>query len=357
MTYTYNKDVLNQDNPKALLSCIAAIVLLASLLFASCSDLPHKRSYNYTSKEEAIADYREFLGEVMSVSSYKKEDMASVILQWNEMRDSIFFYLASQSQEEEPHTGIKQQFFNIDDSICNSFYEKINASNPTLSDVIYIKEHASPLAQDKDVIASRDKAEKFFVRLDSIDIQKLPKDIILRDYRRFLQRTALAGFQNKKSFASFLKTEDVYFRMFLSHLSEYQNESVQDITKYTEKVCKLIMVSDSIDSETKVIYMGMRTNRRLIQNMQTCLDDIKHLKCRTPELSNAYFCMIVQPYISLDALSSALLTKEQSKYLNDQSQNIRAVLGRTKAKENLLEMLDNQLAKQLLKVYISSINN
>lgn len=59
----------------------------------------------------------------------------------------------------------------------------------------------------------------------------------------------------------------------------------------------------------------MRTNRRLILNVETCLDDIHRGKVTTPEQAHAYIWMILQPYASLDGFCIALLSDREKETL------------------------------------------
>lgn len=63
------------------------------------------------------------------------------------------------------------------------------------------------------------------------------------------------------------------------------------------------------------IYMALRTDRRLIQNVRACLDNIRRGKVVTPEQAQAYVWMILQPYASLDGLCMTLLSPEDKETL------------------------------------------
>lgn len=56
--------------------------------------------------------------------------------------------------------------------------------------------------------------------------------------------------------------------------------------------------------------MAMRANRRLIQNVRTCLDDVHRGKVKAFRQAHAYIWMILQPYVLLDGFCMALLSSD-----------------------------------------------
>ena len=92
-----------------------------------------------------------------------------------------------------------------------------------------------------------------------------------------------------------------------------------DITRDTEKCCSEVFLAagrKEITYKEALIYMALRADRRLIQNVRTCLDDIHRGEIATPEQAHAYIWMILQPYASLDGLCMTLLSPEDKKALD-----------------------------------------
>ena len=82
-----------------------------------------------------------------------------------------------------------------------------------------------------------------------------------------------------------------------------------DITRDTEKCCSEVFLAagrKEITYKEALIYMALRADRRLIQNVRTCLDDIHRGEIATPEQAHAYIWMILQPYASLETLRKIL---------------------------------------------------
>lgn len=84
------------------------------------------------------------------------------------------------------------------------------------------------------------------------------------------------------------------------------NEPLSDITKDTETICRNIFLAakdGKISSKDVVVYMSMRTVRRLLQNSAECVENINRLEMKNKAQGNAYLWMIIQPFISIDQFS------------------------------------------------------
>ena len=64
--------------------------------------------------------------------------------------------------------------------------------------------------------------------------------------------------------------------------------------------------------ETPLVYMFMRTNRRVIQNAMTCLADINDGRVTSKsEQAIVYQWMMMKPFFIMDELSLSLLSDKQ----------------------------------------------
>ena len=98
-----------------------------------------------------------------------------------------------------------------------------------------------------------------------------------------LTRTIRNGIHSRNELITYITKEDAIFRAFLSHLHDFEGESMADITRGTEQCCSQIFLA----AERKRLPIGrlcfnltMRTNRRQIQNMQICIEDVRNKKSR-----------------------------------------------------------------------------
>ena len=104
-----------------------------------------------------------------------------------------------------------------------------------------------------------------------------------------------------------------------------------------------------------MIYMAMRTNRRLIQNAAVCLKDIREDRIKSKSQAWGYACMMLQPYISMDGICAVLLSdaeKEELRRIAEQTPAAFARLG-----DVLQSGMENpdELPATLMEIYIQRL--
>lgn len=104
-----------------------------------------------------------------------------------------------------------------------------------------------------------------------------------------------------------------------------------------------------------VQYLTIRTNRRLLQNAATCMNDMDTGRLKSPEQAQAYLWMMMQPLMGMDGERIALLTPEQKNTLYRLADKMPAatdrlcdVLGYDKERLEEMPML-------LLKIHLSTL--
>lgn len=135
-------------------------------------------------------------------------------------------------------------------------------------------------------------------------------------------------------------------------------EPLSDITKDTETICRDIFIAarnGNIPAKDVVVYMSMRTVRRLLQNSVECVNNINSLEMKNKAQGNAYIWMIIQPFISIDQFSLATMTpQERSKF-----EYIISNLPKSKRFAQIFDIkqreLNYLLPQQLLKIYVLSL--
>ena len=152
------------------------------------------------------------------------------------------------------------------------------------------------------------RSDSFFASLDRqpVNDKNSTRDLLL-SYRRFLMNTKVHGINDLKQLKEFIQTEDRHFRTFLNHIDQCSEIGVEDITRITEDVCSEIYrsVSDrGLTSEDVMVYMSMRTNRRLLLNAKVCHGLFKKGEVKSASQANAYLWMysLVCPWILLQWL-------------------------------------------------------
>lgn len=97
----------------------------------------------------------------------------------------------------------------------------------------------------------------------------------------------------------YIKEETLLFINFVNHLYDYDRRSIQNLTNAISKVTEIMYKSSedgSLNSEEVSIYMGIRTNRRLIQNASKCMEAIKSEIIQTPNQAAMTISMLLSPY-------------------------------------------------------------
>lgn len=214
-------------------------------------------------------------------------------------------------------SSLPMVFQQITDSVRSEFIRL--SENCSLPDVAYVKLHTSPYRRDSALDRVKQEAAAFF---DSLNKQPPATFSNAHDfmtgYQSFLESTQASGISTKSEFLEFLQLEDRYFRTFLLHLDECSEVGASAITQLTAEISASIYTSASehkIATEDALVYMAMRTDRRILLNDQLCVDQIKEGKAKTQTSANAYLWMVLQPYLSMDSFAVSLLNAAQSKQM------------------------------------------
>ena len=295
-------------------------------------------------KEDPAGTYGKFLSETRNMDSLSTEELAISINRWQSLRDSVFFY-AAQDTSGNPHSDLYGKCNDVHDSLRTEFIRLAGSAPRSYQDVFVLKERTSPYCDDKELADAADSIRSFFVSLDSIPPLAIEGNGIRSAYRRLLARTLQDGIHNLTDLKTFIRDEDVMFRIFLTHLDGLTGEDVSDLTKDTERCCSLVFLAaekkeisyrflaaekKEISYRDAMIYMAMRTNRRIIQNAVACLNDIREDKVKSRAQAFGYACMILQPYISMDGVCMALLSgyeKEKLRHIAEQTPEAFTRLG------------------------------
>lgn len=254
------------------------------------------------------------------------------------------------------HCGLSVRYDVISDSIRTELLRLTD--NNTLSDVAYVKLHTSIYKKNKELDSLKECSNKFFLSLDKSSTFDKNAREALSNYSKFLLSNKAHGIKSRNELLAFLHEEDRHFRTFLAHLDECSSIGMTEITNNTAEICSNIYKAASQNilppSETLVL-MSMRTNRRLILNAQVCHEVLKRGKIKDANHTNAYLWMILQPYLSMDALAIAMLTPQQTQAMTDIAKDYPAIVARMESKHFVNKEVSNKIPAQLMRLYISTI--
>lgn len=347
------KESKASERKKTHKSLIFHLLFLCTLFISSsCST---GTQYDFESSDDALRKYNSFFHSIQEQQVVNSEQMAAYINQWQELSDTVLHYI-----EKDPaftaHAGLSMIFAENTDSIRTALLRL--ADKCTLSDVAYVKLHTSKYAEERELDSLKQAAGVFFSSLDKNPISNKDVREILTDYSRFLSEVDREGIHSKKELLNFIYHEDMHFRSFLSNLDKCASMNMTDITNHTTDICTRVYSNASkktMSADEVLVYMSMRTNRRLILNAKICHEVLKRGKIKDAPGANAYLWMMLQPYLSMDSFGVAMLTPEQSQAMTDIAKDFQTIVSRLDSKHLLDKELSDKLPTQLMRLYISTL--
>ena len=344
-------NIISERNYTQQKVVLALFFVSCIILFTSCRE---SSEYDFKSSSEAIRAYRDFQHRVHSASKVDAEKLSEFICQWQELSDTVYNFI-----RKDPafvaHNTLSMDFGLTTDSIR---YELIRlADHCRMKDVAYVKLNTTPYGKDSVFEVSRKKAMTFF---SSLDRQSAYHHSSVRhqlhSYAQFLQETKAHGINGQKELMEFIEKEDRHFRAFLNNIDQCSLIGVEDITRITEDICNGIYQSGrKIESEDVMVYMSMRTNRRLLLNARICHDSFKKGDVKSASQANAYLWMMIQPYLSIDSFVVAMLTESQREMMMAIADDYPEIVSALAAKGFTDASISLQIPTQLMRLYISTI--
>lgn len=333
---------------------ISILLLLLILLPRACSD---EVRYDFDDVDDALERYHDFKKRVSGIPKTNTKEFGQLLYEWQEVSDTIYKFLDKNGIFPKYHNEAGA-YWRTHNEVKDEMLRLTETWKYDYTDVLLIKENSCRLREDTILTNAVNAAAPFFNALDKEKISECDKASILLRYRYFLQQTKKNGIHSTDELLRFIRSEDFLFRTFLAHLHEMDNEPLSDITHDTEQICRNIFMytrEGGIPSQDAVVYMSMRTGRRLLQNSVECVKEINRLHVKDKATANAYLWMIIQPFLSIDQLSLATMTEqERSQFLYIATQLPKS----RRFAENFgidIKSLNYLLPQQILKLYVSSL--
>lgn len=336
------------------LSRICAASFVLSIL-ASCGGENGKPPVR--TPDDPAGTYREYLSDIRRQTDPSFAALTRHIRQWQTVKESVFARLQRDTLNPA-HSGLREECVRLHDSIRIEF-SRLTLSKPrTYQELLALKEQFSPYGEDEELHRAAEEIRPFFASLDSQPASRGGKQQILLKYRAFLSETIRNGIHGHDDLTAYIGKEDALFRAFLTHLHELDGENVADITRNTERCCSQLFLAaerKEITYREAMLFLAMRTNRRQLQNMRACLDDVRDRKVKTPAQAQAYIWMLVQPYASLDGFCMTLLSGEEKKQLDRMAAQTPAAF---KALSRILQSENarlDELPGMLMEIFIHTL--
>lgn len=333
--------------------CSVLIVLYVGLNMSSCAS----NDMNFSDDVEALEAYQNFLHEIKGKEISNTDVYTADLMKFKQMTDTVYKFLKKDSVFlQEPNKVAR--FSLLHDSIKYELTRLTETWRYSYDDVVSIKLNTSSFKDDQELMEAVKEAEPFFLSLDSIQFLSEDKETTIARYRHLLRIFSENGVTSKNDMLSFIREEDAIFNSFLSHLYEINDEPVADITNATEGICNSIFDAarqGKIPAKDVMIYMSMRTVRRLLKNSAVCITDINKNQLKNKEQGNAYLWMILQPFICIDQFSIATITPQEKSNLNYIISQMQKSSKFAKTFEIDQRSLSYLLPQQLLKMYVLSL--
>lgn len=131
---------------------------------------------------------------------------------------------------------------------------------------------------------------------------------------------------------------------------------MSDITHKTEEVvANMFKVDARLQPKDAVVYMAMRTNRRLLLNAQTCIQDIRLQRVKSDQQLTAYLFMIIQPYLAIDEFGMAVVSEKQRCFFEQIAIDTPSVVNAIHKQRKEEANMQTDFPKLLLKLHLSTL--
>ena len=210
--------------------CIVSLTILGLI---SCSDRNGKSLSEATNDPAGI--YREYLYNIRRQKDSSFQVLTEHILQWQTVKDSVFRHFRNDTISH-PHSNQREECIRLHDSIRIEFSRLALSKTRTYQELLALKGEFSPYNNDEELHHAAGEIRPFFNSLDNLPFHKGNKEQILAAYRMLLTRTIRNGIHSRNELITYITKEDAIFRAFLSHLHDFEGESMADITRGTEQL-------------------------------------------------------------------------------------------------------------------------
>ena len=291
------------------------IVLFVIPLLLSCSD--GTTGSSFATSGEAVSAARQLLSIIENDNKTSIQAITAYVGQWKELDDSVRACFARDTIRQ-PHLNHVATYRQIRDSVHTTLICKTSSKPRSYHDLFFLKEQTSRFAKDAEIATAARNAQPFFASLDSVHINIKGGKRVMNIYREFLRKASQQKIKSKEQMLSFIRAEHSYFTAFLQVLPELSDEDMSDITRMTEQCCVQVLNAAEqkvLTYEDAMIYLAMRTNKRLILNAQVAQKNIRSGKIQNTTMQHAHLWMMLQPFITMDDLAISVLSDKERKDL------------------------------------------
>ena len=332
-------------------------IILGGLFFAftliSCEKHPA-----FKTSIEAIEACKKELDNLSSKTSVDTKELVKLTNEWIEIRDSSYSVFA-----KDTTMTIKSDksyaYFMLSDSIRKKLEALAVSKDRTLEDVMYLKLNTAAERNKVSNSKTYQEAVDFYESLDDMPIYKTLEKT-LKEYNLLLKNTGILKKENQ--LLEFIKTEDRCYRSLMANLSQVTQAQLEKLTNRTARIISVLYANvgkkNNDANDKAMLYLTMRFNRRIFQNMVACREDIVNEKKLNNTQRANYRWMLIQSYMGLDSYSIAALTEKQRKTMLNITKELPVLLTKLdggKLTKETKNILSQTLSQYFLKTHMSII--
>lgn len=332
-------------------------IILGGLFFAftliSCEKHPA-----FKTSIEAIEACKKELDNLSSKTSVDTKELVKLTNEWIEIRDSSYSVFA-----KDTTMTIKSDksyaYFMLSDSIRKKLEALAVSKDRTLEDVMYLKLNTAAERNKVSNSKTYQEAVDFYESLDDMPIYK-SLEKTLKEYNLLLKNTGILKKGNQ--LLEFITGEDKCYRSLMANLSQVTQGQLELLTNQTAKIISTLYANvgkkNNDANDKAMLYLTMRFNRRIVQNMVACREDIANGKKLNDTQRANYRWMLIQSYMGLDSYSIAALTEKQRKTMLNITKELPVLLTKLdggKLTKETKNILSKTLSQYFLKTHMSII--
>lgn len=349
MNKSFNRPITNK---KMKIRLLYLSVLALTVISWSCKG----RISKITCKKDAFSAYEVFWKEQCTTKGIPTPKLIEALDKWIVLEDTLlYFMIADSTLEESKSVQDMARCATIGNNIIKEMLRLVDSEPRTYKDVVLVQQ-AFNCAKNSTVSSSvLREAGMFFNSLNDKAQTNSTATEIFAEYTNRLAAWHDEGFISKKEMLDFICEEDRLFTGFLIHLYEYDDMSVQTVVKATTEIVELLIQATSdrkINSEDFIAYMGIRTNRRLIQNAQRCMDAINRNQVKTKRQAAMTISMLLNPYSNYNQLCIETRTEKQVEELYSVGEQMESLFNKLRKKDLIEGLKLDSLPYKLIKEHI-----
>ena len=343
------------QNLRQIKPIIVSVVVVLTVSAATCSCSDNSKGVVIKDAPSALLAHKEFLSRASLSKETDIRHLVALTKEWFVLSDTLSKHIQPDSVPHKVYDRLA--YCALQDSIASRLELMVDAEVRTFEDVLIVREALSEEPMDsvlKDVHAD---ARKFFDSLEMAQVPEQTAEESVSSYTTLLKSHLKKGIKSKADMQRFIRSEDLAFRGFLVHLHELGNTSLKNITNSTEMICELIFKSANngqMSAEIPLIYMLMRTNRRIVQNAMTCLADIKAGRVTgKDEQAVVYLWMMMKPFFPMDELSLTLMSSKQKEDMRALAHELPSVSAKLNKGMGWSPLPIEEMPNEIIKEYVS----